>query len=211
MSGRLGEPLRRATGWPVAADGTVEEHGGRVTELVDGSSDWSILADADLVVEAVPEDLAAKQAAFARIEDQPGATGAALSTLRRGWIVSEQPAAVNPKTQDLVYRAVGRPGVVLVTEGPSPRVAALVVKEEKAMRRFLPGVPVTVVESGNGQGQVPLHELPGTLKGMKKALTAQEVQAVDKRLTALNTNRLPIPKGVDPNKVRPSRRAMRGR
>ena len=60
------------------------------------------------------------------------------------------------------------------------------------MRRFLPGVPVTVVESGNGQGQVPLHELPGTLKGMKKALTAQEVQAVDKRLTALNTNRLPI-------------------
>ena len=118
---------------------------------------------------------------------------------------------MNPKTQDLVYRAVGRPGVVLVTEGPSPRVAALVVKEEKAMRRFLPGVPVTVVESGNGQGQVPLHELPGTLKGMKKALTAQEVQAVDKRLTALNTNRLPIPKGVDPNKVRPSRRAMRGR
>ncbi len=153
----------------------------------------------------------ARRAGFAQLEGRPGAAGAALSTLGRGWIVPEQPVAVNPKTQDVVYRAVGRPGVVLVTEGPSNRIAALVGKEEKAMRRFLPGVPVTVVEAGNGQGQVPLHELPRTLKSMKKALTAQEVQAVDKRVNALNVNRLPIPKGVDPMKARPSRRAMRGR
>ncbi len=180
--------------------------------LLDNWITWLLIAIPFGVLAAVVIlNRKARRAGFAQLEGRPGAAGAALSTLGRGWIVSEQPAAVNPKTQDLVYRAVGRPGVVLVTEGPSPRVAALVVKEEKAMRRFLPGVPVTVVESGNGQGQVPLHELPGTLKGMKKALTAQEVQAVDKRLTALNTNRLPIPKGVDPNKVRPSRRAMRGR
>ncbi|HEX2248051.1 MAG TPA: DUF4191 family protein, partial [Arthrobacter sp.] len=55
----------------------------------------------------------AERAAFAQIEGQPGASGAALSVLRRGWILQEQPVAVNPRTQDAVFRAIGRPGVVL--------------------------------------------------------------------------------------------------
>ncbi|MDO4917876.1 MAG: DUF4191 family protein, partial [Rothia sp. (in: high G+C Gram-positive bacteria)] len=52
----------------------------------------------------------AERAAFSQIDGQPGASGAALSSLRRGWIVQEQPVAVNPRTQDLVFRALGRPG-----------------------------------------------------------------------------------------------------
>ncbi|MDO5634377.1 MAG: DUF4191 domain-containing protein [Micrococcus sp.] len=153
----------------------------------------------------------AEKAMFAQIDGRPGAAGAALSTLRRGWIVSQEPVAVNGKTQDVIYRAIGRPGVVLVTEGPSTRIAKLVQKEERAMARFLPNVPVRVVETGHGEGQVELHRLRKTLKAMDKRLTKHEVNAVDKRLSALNTSKLPIPKGVDPTRARPDRRGMRGR
>ncbi len=67
----------------------------------------------------------AERAAFAQLAGQPGSTGAALKNLRKSWIVEEAPVAVDPRTQDLVFRAIGRPGVVLVTEGPLPRVKKL--------------------------------------------------------------------------------------
>ncbi|GAA1676490.1 hypothetical protein GCM10010977_22870 [Citricoccus zhacaiensis] len=153
----------------------------------------------------------AERAAFARIDGRPGAAGAALSTLRRGWIVPEQPVAVSPKTQDAVFRAVGRPGVVLITEGPTTRVRPLVEKERKNMQRFLPNVPIQVLATGHGADQVELHDLAKTLKRMKKTLTKQEVQAVDKRLNSLGSAKMPIPKGIDPYRARPDRKAMRGR
>lgn len=153
----------------------------------------------------------AEKAAFAQIEGRPGAAGAALSTLRRGWIVPEQPVAVHPKTQDAVFRAVGRPGVILVTEGPSQRVRPLVEKERKKMARFLPNVPIEVIQTGKGEHQVELHEVSKTLKRMPKKLTKQEVQQVDKRIAALGSSKLPIPQGVDPFRARPDRKSMRGR
>ena len=42
----------------------------------------------------------AERAAFTQIEGQLGASGAALSILRRGWILEEQPVAINPRTQE---------------------------------------------------------------------------------------------------------------
>lgn len=153
----------------------------------------------------------AERAAFAQIEGQPGASGAALSVLRRGWILQEQPVAVNPRTQDAVFRAIGRPGVILVTEGPSNRVKTLVDSERRKLNRILPNVKVHVIETGRGEGQVELSKVAKKVQKLKKELTKQEVHAVDKRLQALGSNKLPIPKGVDPFKARPDRKAMRGR
>lgn len=152
----------------------------------------------------------AERAAFAQIEGRPGASGAALSVLRRGWILEEQPVAVNPRTQDAVFRAIGRPGIVLVTEGPSHRVRQLVTAERRKMSRIVPNVPIHVIETGAGEGQVPLAQVAKKAQKLKNQLQKQEVQAVDKRLTALG-NKLPIPKGIDPYKTRPDRKATRGR
>ncbi|MHA7238994.1 DUF4191 domain-containing protein [Arthrobacter sp. TMS1-12-1] len=152
----------------------------------------------------------AERAAFSQIEGKPGAAGAALSVLRRGWILQEQPVAVNPRTQDAVFRVIGRPGVILVSEGPSTRVKQLVDGEKRRMARIIPNVPIHVIETGRGERQVPLSKLPKTVQKLKKTLTKQEVYAVDKRLSALGT-KLPIPKGVDPFRARPDRKAMRGR
>ncbi|MFD5278988.1 DUF4191 domain-containing protein [Pseudarthrobacter sp. NPDC058362] len=146
----------------------------------------------------------AERAAFAQIENQPGASGAALGTLRRGWITEEQPVAVNSRTQDAVFRAIGRPGVVLISEGPTHRVKPLLDAERKRLARILPNVTVHVIESGRGEGQVPLNQLARHMGKLKKELTKLEVNAVSKRISSLG-NRLPIPKGIDPYKARPSR------
>lgn len=153
----------------------------------------------------------AERAAYSQISDQKGAAGYALKGLRRGWNVEEQPVAVDPRTQDLVFRAVGRPGVVLVTEGPLPRVNRLVEQERKRISRVLPEVPVIVVNAGADEGQVPLQKLSRTIMRKRPALTKPEVSAVAKRLRALGPARLPIPKGVDPTRMRPDRKAARGR
>ncbi|MCU1574596.1 MAG: integral rane protein [Micrococcaceae bacterium] len=152
----------------------------------------------------------AERAAFSQIEGQPGAAGAALGTLRRGWIVEEQPVAVNPRTQDTVFRAVGRPGVVLISEGPSNRVRQLLDGERRRLARILPNVTIHVIESGRGEGQVELSKVTKKMQKLKAELTKVEVSAVNKRITSLGT-RLPIPKGIDPYKARPDRKAARGR
>lgn len=146
----------------------------------------------------------AERAAFAQIENQPGASGAALGTLKRGWITEDQPVAVNPRTQDAVFRAVGRPGVVLVSEGPSHRVKPLVDAERKRLARILPNVTIHVIESGRGEGQVPISQIARKMNKLNNELTKIEVSAVSKRISSLG-GRLPIPKGIDPYKARPSR------
>ncbi|WP_431709624.1 DUF4191 domain-containing protein [Glutamicibacter uratoxydans] len=152
----------------------------------------------------------AEKAAFSQLEGRPGAAGAAMSVLRRGWILKDEPVAAN-RHQDLLFMAVGRAGVVLVTEGPNGRVRELVTAERKRIGRVLPNVPISVINAGSDENQTPLHEVGKKMKKLPKQLSKLEVNAVDKRLTTLSINRLPIPKGIDPNKVRPSRRAMRGR
>lgn len=156
----------------------------------------------------------AQSAAFAQIEGQPGRAGAAMNSVRRGWIVEEQPVAAN-RNQDLVFRGLGKPGIVLVTEGPTNRVKHLINTEKKHLNRVAPGVPVHVINTGHDEGQVELKDVVKTMNKLPKTLTQQEVQVVSSRLTTLNNMRNPmnsIPKGIDPNRApRPDRRAMRGR
>jgi hypothetical protein len=153
----------------------------------------------------------AEKAAFASIAGQTGGTLAALQNIRRGWNVEQEPVSVDPRTQDLVFRAVGRPGVVLVTEGPLPRVNRLAETERKRLTKVMPGVPVTVLHAGDGEGQVPLRKLGRTMAKMRPVITKEEVSEVAKRLRALGAMRLPIPKGVDPMRARPDRKAVKGR
>ncbi len=152
----------------------------------------------------------AEAAAYSRIEGQPGAALAALRTIRRGWTFVEEPVAIEARSQDMVFRGVGRPGIVLVGEGGG-NVARLLESERKRTTRVLPTVPVTVLQTGRGEGQVPLPKLPSTVRRLKPKLTKQEVAEVTKRLQALGGARLPVPKGVDPMRARPDRKGMRGR
>lgn len=151
----------------------------------------------------------AERAAYGQIEGQPGAVGAVLrGGLRGGWIGNEMPVAVNGKTQDAVYRAVGRGGIALIGEGPASRTTRMLEDEQRKVARVLPNVPITVITVGNGDGEVPLRKIPAVLRKTKRTLTKPEVLAVSNRLNSLQSS-LPIPKGIDPMKVRSQRGRMR--
>ena len=162
----------------------------------------------------------AKNAAYKSIEGQPGAAGAALSSLRKGWYFEQQPVAAEAaragdmSSTAMVFRATGRPGVVLVVEGPAARATKLAEMERKKISRIAgPTVPVTVVRVGEGGGkdEVSIRKVANKIQRMKPVLTKQEVAAINKRLKAMGGMRPPLPAGVDPNRVRMDRKAMRGR
>lgn len=154
--------------------------------------------------------LLVRRAMYTQIDGTVGSVYAVISQIKRGWIVAEQPIAAN-KDKDLVWRLIGRPGVVLISEGPTSRVRPLLDQERRRIRRVAQNVPVTVLEVGHGEDQVPLAKVESHLKRLKKVLTKEEVPAVSQRLNAVQSTAAPIPKGIDPMKVRPNRRAMRGR
>lgn len=160
-------------------------------------------------------------AMYMALDGKIGATGATLTGLgKRGWYAAQEPVAMEgargTKAQDMagaamVFRALGRPGVVLIGEGPTGRVGKLLKQEEKKVARVAPGVPIHLWTVGDGDDQVPVRKVSSKLTRMKPVLSKQEVSVVNKRLTSLGGIRPPIPKGVDPTKARMDRRAMRGR
>jgi hypothetical protein len=148
----------------------------------------------------------AERAAFMRISGQPGAVAAVLgSTLKRGYSTSEMPVAVDPKSRDAVYRAVGKAGVVLIAEGNSARLKQIVEDEKRKVTRAIPGVTVSVLSVNEQPGSVPLYALTKAIYKLKKTLSRAEISVVNKRLAGLGLN-IPIPKGIDPNRMRAGRR-----
>lgn len=149
----------------------------------------------------------AERAAYKQIEGQAGAVGAVLrSSLRRSWRGSEMPVAVNPRSQDAVYRAVGRGGVVLIGEGPRSRTQRMLDDEKRKVQRILPNVPVTFMVVGPDEDSVPLHRVATKMARIKPVLTKPEVMAVSNRLTSLTSaSPVAIPKGIDPMRMRPQR------
>jgi hypothetical protein len=154
-----------------------------------------------------------ERAAYLSIEGQKGAAGAALGSIRRGWTVQQEPVAMDPRTQDMVFRAVGRGGIVLVGEGPAPRVRKLLESERRKVNRVVPNVTVHTFTIGDGddEDQIPLRRVASQVQRLKPVLTKQEVEGVTQRLRALGGVRPPVPQGIDPMRARPDRRAMRGR
>lgn len=156
----------------------------------------------------------AERAAFTEMKGKPGAIGAVVNSARRGWLMDEQPITVDPRTQDMVFRTTGRGGVVLVGEGKSrPHVDKMLAKEKKRHERVLPQVPVHTFQGGDKEGQVPMDQITNRLYKLPKKLNKAEILAVRNRLGALGTftTKPPIPKGIDPMRARPDRKAMRGR
>ena len=138
----------------------------------------------------------AEKAAYAQVEGQPGAAASVLGALRSGWFVT--PAVGFSKNQDFVHRVLGRPGVILVSEGPASRVGPLLANERKRHARFVGETPIYEIQAGDGEGQVPLRKLQREVMKLPRNLKPAEVNALRKRLDALTASPLPIPKGPLP-------------
>ena len=59
---------------------------------------------------------------------------------------------------------MGRPGVVLIGEGPKSRTKRMLEDERRNVSRIVPNVPVHLVFVGPDADSVPLHKVPSALK-----------------------------------------------
>ena len=149
----------------------------------------------------------AMRAAYAQIDGQPGAAAAVIQSIRgNNWAVT--PAVAVNKSQDMITRVVGKPGVVLVSEGPSSRVVPMLANERKRTARWLPEVPIYEIQVGNDDGQVRLLKLQRELSKLPRNLRGGEITEMRRRLDALGNaaNSMPIPKGPMPTSAREVKR-----
>ncbi|MEY3169429.1 MAG: hypothetical protein RL421_672 [Actinomycetota bacterium] len=141
----------------------------------------------------------AGSAAYASIEGQPGAGASVLMSIRKGWTIT--PAVSVNKAQDMVHRAVGKAGVVLVAEGGFA-VRALLNDEKKKMERFAPGVPVHELVVGTNEGEISVRKLQKRMKKFPKKLSTVQVRELRARLKAVGGMNIALPKGPMPKNVR---------
>ncbi|MCJ1681459.1 DUF4191 domain-containing protein [Streptomyces sp. APSN-46.1] len=146
----------------------------------------------------------AERAAFGQMEGQPGAAAAVLDNVGRGW--STTPAVAMNRNQDIVHRAVGKAGVVLIAEGNPNRVKTLLAAEKKKLARIMPDVPVHDFIVGTGEGEVPLQKVRTTLLKLPRVLSGPQITQVNDKLRAMGDlmSNMPLPKGPMPG------RGMRG-
>lgn len=153
----------------------------------------------------------AKKATFVRYAGQPGSAEVALSMLdKKKWFYS--PVITASKQLDVVHRAVGPGGIVLIGEGAPARVRTMLAAEARKHEQVAYGVAVTTILMGDGEGQVPLGKLADHVKKLPKKLEGSQVTDVKARLRALDAARpkVPVPRGPLPS-MKGVNRAMRGR
>ena len=140
----------------------------------------------------------AMNAAYSQIEGQSGAAVAVIQQMRGNWSIS--PAVAVTRNSDIVSRVVGRPGVILVGEGPRQRVTHLLANERKKTARWLPEVPIYEIQVGTEPDQISVAKVQRELTKLPRALRPAEVNDVRRRLDALSAKDapVPIPKGPLP-------------
>ena len=137
----------------------------------------------------------AQSAQYAAIEGQPGAAAAILQSMRGGWTVT--PAVSANRNMDVVHRAVGKPGVVLVGEGSPSRLPSLLAAEKKRISRVAYDVPIYDFQVGNEEGQIAVRRIQRKLMRLPRNLKGQAVAELNFRLKALPAS-LQAPKGPMP-------------
>lgn len=144
-----------------------------------------------------------QSAQFQQIEGIPGAAAAVLEQMRGQWWVT--PAVAVNKHQEMVHRAVGRCGIVLVGEGENrQRVKGLVAQARKRLKRVAGDTPIHVVLVGDGEGDtVELRKLQVELAKLSNTLDKTEVPKLARRLAPLDKGNIPMPKGAIPRHGRP--------
>lgn len=154
----------------------------------------------------------ARKAMYAQAEGRPGASLGALAQLRRGWNVEQTPIAFT-RQQDVIFRVVGPPGIILVADGNAGRLRQLLLSEKRRHERVALDTPVHEITVGNDPGQVPLSKLVTHLNKMPRAVKPAEMTEILSRLRALTAQRgtMPVPKGPLPTSTKGLRGQQRGR
>lgn len=187
---------------------------GTVLGIVFNQAIWGILFGAMMGFSASLLLLTnrAKYATYKRYENQPGSAQVALMMLpKKKW--SYTPALTGTRAGEVVHRAIGPAGLILIGEGDPARSKVLLAQEKKRHSQVVYDVEVITMQAGKGEGQVPIGELAKQLQKLPVTMTTEKIAEVETRLRALDgmRQRAPLPKGPLPGQAKGSRKAMRGR
>lgn len=149
-------------------------------------------------------------AIFNQIEGVFGGSLRALQLIRRGWKFFDDPAEIDPRGKAVTFLGVGKGGIVLASEGGAAGRKTSATARRR-ISRLAPGVPIHEFFVGSGADEINIRRLPKAVKRLKKVLSRRERPAITARIAAIGGSRLPVPKGMDPMRVRPDRKALRGR
>jgi hypothetical protein len=138
----------------------------------------------------------AQGSAYRQVEGQPGAAAWVLEGMRGDWRVTSGVAGT--AQLDAVHRVLGRPGVILVAEGAPSRVRGLLAQEKKKVARVVGDTPIYDIVVGDAEGQVPLRKLSSHVMKLPRNLSAGEVNALGRRMSAMGGGRMPVPGGPLP-------------
>jgi hypothetical protein len=141
----------------------------------------------------------AQSAQYAAIEGQPGAAAAVLQSLRGNWTIT--PAIAGNRNMDVVHRAVGKPGVILVGEGSPNRLPSLLAAEKKRVSRVAYEVPIYDVQVGDAEGQLTIRQLQKHVMKLPSNLKGPAIADLNFRLKALPQT-LQQPRGPMPRSAR---------
>lgn len=152
-----------------------------------------------------------KKATYARFAGEVGSAEVALQMLGKKWV--HDPVIAATKHKDVVHRAVGPAGIVLVSEGDPNRARHLLGSEQRKHERVIGNVVIHAIQMGDKDGQVPLRRLNDHVKKLPRTLQPHQVTDVRNRLRAMDAVRpkLPMPKGPVPTSTKGMRKGMRGR
>jgi hypothetical protein len=148
---------------------------------------------------------------YRKADGQPGAAAWALDDLRGKWRVTQ--AVAGTTQMDAVHRVIGRPGVVLVAEGAPHRLKPLLAQEKKRVSRVVGQTPIYDIIVGQEEGQVPLRRLQANLMKLPRNISADQMDTLEKRLSALASRGAAMPKGPMPQgaKMRNMQRTLKRR
>jgi Domain of unknown function (DUF4191) len=141
----------------------------------------------------------AQSAQFSAIEGQPGAAAAILQSMRGNWTVT--PAIAANRNMDVVHRAVGAPGVVLVGEGSPNGLASLLAAEKKRVSRVAYEVPIYDIQVGELASQIDIKKLQKHIMKLPRNLKGPAIADLNYRLKAL-PQQMQMPKGPVPRGAR---------
>ena len=155
-------------------------------------------------------NLRANRAVLNQAADTPGSSATIVQNMRGDWRVT--PTIASTTQMDMVHLVVCRAGVILLGEGHPARVRALLGQERKRLSKIIGSADLRDFTIGTAEGEIPVKKLRMTLMKLPRTLTGKDVNALDKRLTAI-TARPQLPKGAIPKNMRPPKgafKAMRG-
>lgn len=165
-----------------------------------------------LLVDTIILTRDADRIAYIRMDGTPGASSAVLSSINRGGFdFPKEPVWMDKRTHAMIWRGTGRTGIYLVGEGEKKTLEQEMNREERVVRRAVPGsdIPVYRIFVGNGKGQVPLRKLRTNVVRHKVVMTKMELDQLNGRLSSLQGKQMRTPRGVDPRRMKVSTRMMR--